>query len=198
MTIRYLALLAVCIAIALLSLPRTLGPIVTKTGRDLDIMIVGRGSFCLLDEGAAEPRYTRFGRLQIDADGQLVVDADGAEWLIDPPIQIPGDWERIAVLPDGRVQTLEAGSWSDAGQLQLAVFMKTPPFDDDLAANLQLDIADPPTMYMPSNVAGVIQQGWLEERPSILKDLGMHLLLAILAAGVLWRCTNSRVQNSIG
>ena len=126
MTTRYFALLAICIAIALLSLPRSSGFILTNTGRELDIAIVGRGNFCLVDHETAERRYTRSGNLVLDLNGQLAVNADNAKWTIDPPIQIPNDWERISVLTDGRVQTLQSGAWTDVGQLQLAIFTPTP------------------------------------------------------------------------
>lgn len=189
MTIRFLALLSVCIAIALLSLPNSSRLVVANTGRDLDIAIVGRGYFCMV--GDADCLYTRSGALRLDANGQLVVDTDGGQWPIDPPIQFPNHWERVAFLSDGRVQTLSAGSWIDAGQLQLAVFQRTPAFNDELAANPYSDAVGLPSNHTPGNGAGVIQQGWLEQRPSIQKALAISILLAILASCVLWRCVFS-------
>jgi flagellar basal body rod protein FlgG len=161
MTIRYLALLTICVAIALLSIPRSEDFILVHTGRDLDIAIVGRGYLCLVDSETAELYYTRNGNLAVDLNGQLAVTIEGSQWLIDPPIQIPFDWERIAVLPDGRVQSLQAGIWSDAGELQLAVFVPTPAFDAPLIANGYSDAAGPPTQYAPGNVAGVLVYWWV-------------------------------------
>ncbi len=189
MTTRYFALLAICLAIALLSLPRSSGTILSHTGRELDIATVGRGNFCVYDHKSGEPRYTRCGNLVIDLNGQLAVKVDNTEWTIDPPIQIPNEWERIAVLADGRVQTLQSGVWNDVGGLHLAVFTPTPTFNDPLAVNGYSDDTGPPSLHPPGSVAGVIQQGWLEQRPSTVEGISIRILLAILAAGVLSRCT---------
>ena len=106
MTIRYFAWLATCIAIALVPLPRSSKAVLTNTGLELDVAIVGRGNFCLVDQDSAECFYTRCGHLVLNSDGQLAVKTDGSQWRIDPPIHIPSDWERLAILTDGRVQLI--------------------------------------------------------------------------------------------
>ncbi|MEM6691990.1 MAG: hypothetical protein AAF664_21355 [Planctomycetota bacterium] len=107
MTIRFFGLLSICIAIAVLSLPHSADSILIRTGNEFDLAIVGRGNFRLIDADTVKCHYTRSGNLVLDENGCLAVEVDGKEWLIDPPIQVPTDWERLAVLPEGRVQILE-------------------------------------------------------------------------------------------
>ena len=182
MTIRSIAILTLCIAIALLTMPRAVESTLVKTGNELDIAIVGRGNFCLVERETADVHYTRYGSLSIDMNGQLAVGIRGSQFLIDPPIQIPTDWERIAFLADGRVQTLQAGYWQETGQLQLALFTPVPEFDDPLIANPHSDDNGPPLVTFPGQSSGFIQQGWIEQSPSDLENIAIRIFFAILAA----------------
>lgn len=69
MTTRYIATLTMCIAIAVLSVPRTEMSTLLNTGNELDIAIVGRGNICLIDNKTAALNYTRSGDLSIDVNG---------------------------------------------------------------------------------------------------------------------------------
>lgn len=187
MTIRFIAILTLCIAIALLTMPRAVESTLVKTGSEFDIAIVGRGNFCLVKRETADVHYTRYGSLSIDINGQLVVGIQGSQFLIDPPIQIPTDWERIAFLADGRVQTLQAGNWQETGQLQLAVFTPVPEFEDTLIANPHSDDNGPPLVTSPGQSSGFIQQGWIEQSPSDLNQIAIRLFFAILAASAVYQ-----------
>ena len=186
MTIRFIALLTVCVAIASLSMPRQSKSGIVITARDLDIAIVGRGYFQLLNPNTSEIRYSRAGSLQLNVDGQLFVEIDDTEWLLDPPIHVPSDWERIAILKDGKVQVLHAGTWIDLGQLQVALFTSTTGFEDPLRGNALAETQGPPIHCEPGgNSSGVIQQGWLETRTEFYRALSLRVLIAVLIASVL-------------
>ncbi len=77
------------------------GPL-TKTGNPLDLALTGDGYF-VIDTGQGE-RYTRSGRFQLDADGQItnqlgqrVLSAAGQ------PIIVPPGTANISIAPDGTV-----------------------------------------------------------------------------------------------
>ena len=192
MTIRFLVILAICIAIAFLPLPGSTSVVLTKTGRELDLAIVGRGSFRVVDSEAADCCYTRNGGLIIGLNGQLAVESDGKQWILDPPITIPSDWERISVRSDGEVEALGSGGWATVGTLQLALFTSEPAFDEPLGINPTSDRAEFPILHTPGEVAGNVQQGWVEQSDSSLNGLAVRILLAILSAGVLARCAAPR------
>lgn len=130
-----------------------------RTGRELDVAIVGHGFFSVVDVNTAEVRYTRSGELRIDANGQLATTLGQNTWAIDPPIHLPSDWERVAIQHEGTVQCLAAGTWHAVGQFQLARFVTTPTFGNVLAANAATDVSGPPHIGNPLDDHGVIQQG---------------------------------------
>lgn len=81
------------------------GPI-TRTGNSLDLALQGDGY--LKVQTPLGPRYTRNGRLQLDATGQVVTSqgyallADG-----DRPLSVPTDAQDITVTRDGTMSTAQ-------------------------------------------------------------------------------------------
>lgn len=193
MSVRYLILLAICIAICFVSLPRQSSTILSATHRELDIAIVGRGHLCLFAPETLERRYTRNGHLIIDPDGQLMAKVDGQQWLLDPPINIPSDWERITFLPEGRVQYLLADSWIDVGSIELVVFPASVDETSLLSANLYEEYGVP-IPNAPGRGAGFIQQGWLEQSTSPISEVAIRISLVLVAALVLGRVTLNPVS----
>ncbi len=186
MTIRYLAILTACIAVALMWNRPTGITAIVQSGRDLDIAIVGHGFFSVIDLDTSESRYTRCGGYQLDVNGQIATRIDGRTWTLAPPISVPSDWERIAIHPDGRVQVFQSAYWVDIGQVHLARFMTSTPFVNALDANVATDQTGPPRLGSPGDVGlGLLQQGWIEHRPSTSVQLTKHLLLGFLASIVI-------------
>lgn len=77
------------------------GPL-TKTGNPLDLALTGDGYFMV--DTANGQRYTRSGRFQLDANGQIV-DERGEPVLGDggQPIVIPSGTTQISIAPDGTI-----------------------------------------------------------------------------------------------
>lgn len=88
------------------------------TGRPLDLAIVGDG-FLEVQQADGHIRYSRGGRLQLDAEGYLTV-ADGSR--LAAMIQVPTDTQRLTISPSGLVVAELADKQTvELGQLQLAV-----------------------------------------------------------------------------
>lgn len=94
----------------------TQGPL-TRTGNPLDIALQGDGYLTV--QTPLGLRYTRNGRFQLDATGQ-VVNAQGYVLLTDAnqPLIVPTDARDITVTRDGTVTT----SQGDAGHIQVVQF----------------------------------------------------------------------------
>ena len=185
MTIRYLAILSACIAVALLWNRPFGNTSIDHTGRDLDIVIIGHGFFTVVDADSSESRYTRYGIFELDGNGQLVTTINGRKWTIAPMITIPNCWERIVIHTDGSVETFERGLRKGVGQFQLTRFPKTPSFSNPLDANLETDDTGPPIVGSPDNEFGLLQQGWRERRASTNVQLITHLLVGLVSSMVI-------------
>lgn len=96
-----------------------------KTGRELDVMIQGEGFFQVLDDATGQTFYTRFGRLNINPDGNLTIKSASTERLLEPAIMIPKDTTKITVSADGIVSVKQADSpeVAQAGQIEMAAFI---------------------------------------------------------------------------
>ncbi len=103
---------------------RTGSPI--STGRDLDMMIQGRGLFRvdILEEDGGGFAYTRAGNFFVNRDGDVVLgNSDGPR--LDPPISIPEDAEHVDISADGRIFAILADDTDpdEVGQIQLSSFV---------------------------------------------------------------------------
>jgi len=95
---------------------------IEQTGNPLDVAIEGDGFFQVsLPNG--EFRYTRAGTFRVDQAGQ-VVNADG--YILQPPITVSADIDKITIGTDGTVTGVQSGSSAAAqnlGQIQLFKFL---------------------------------------------------------------------------
>ena len=92
---------------------------IERTGNPLDVAIQGDGY--LVVETEFGPRYTRAGRLAIDADGQLV-DSNRLPLLgdDDQPIAVPNGSGSLVITPDGSI----SGQQGPIGRLKLVSFQR--------------------------------------------------------------------------
>lgn len=180
-TIRFLALLTLCCAIAVAWDTPSFSTRIEQTGRELDVAIVGRGYFVVTSPDDHECYYTRSGALTIDETGRLAIPFEGKHWPVSPPISIPNEWTRIAIQPDGQIDSYAHGTWMDIGQLELATFTTTPTFADDLRPNRRSDESGPPLISIPSHTTGTFQQYWLECNSNSQRKLLVRILIALLA-----------------
>jgi len=133
-----------------------------NTGRKLDIAIRGDG-FLQVTLPNGDPRYTRDGALQINADGQLVTSAG---YAIEPAITVPIDAVSIDIASDGGVNVTDtAGTSSVVGTIQLVRFANSSGLSsegDNLLAETQAS-GTPTTGTAGENGFGSIQSGFLEK-----------------------------------
>ncbi|MEM9411531.1 MAG: hypothetical protein AAGA30_10480, partial [Planctomycetota bacterium] len=92
MSIKFIGILTLCVAVAVLSTSPIGGTTIRETHLDMDVAIVGNGCFRISDPqdfGAGECRYTRAGKLRISDIGLLQIEVDGKPWNIEPATTIP-------------------------------------------------------------------------------------------------------------
>ncbi|MGD9126395.1 MAG: flagellar basal-body rod protein FlgG, partial [Planctomycetia bacterium] len=96
-----------------------------QTGRQLDIMIKGKGFLQVLDPASGEIQYTRAGDLDVNANGQVVIGSASTGRLLEPAVTIPENATDITIGPDGIVSVKEPGNTelSQVGQIELAMFI---------------------------------------------------------------------------
>ena len=185
---RYFLLLATCIGVATFWYESPAGSYLERTDRELDVAIVGRGYLMVTPyDGNGEALYTRCGRLRLDEYGLLSLTASGRRFLVDPPVSISSDHNRIAIGLDGRVQYSDSfGSWTDIGSITLASFSCTDPFVDPLTVNRKTEDLGPPIVGIPGESGlGVLQQGWIERKPSQQRALAKATAFGIFGGAVL-------------
>ena len=95
------------------------------TGRQLDIMIKGKGFLQTLDPASGEIFYTRAGNLDMNANGDLVIGSATTGRLLEPAVNIPQNATDITIGSDGQVWVKEPGTTelSSVGQIELARFI---------------------------------------------------------------------------
>ncbi|MBV9523810.1 MAG: flagellar basal-body rod protein FlgF [Alphaproteobacteria bacterium] len=162
---------------------------ITPTGNSLDIALQGAG-YLKIDTPLGG-RYTRNGRLQLDANGQLVTSQGYAVLGSgDQPITVPSDAKTITITRDGTISTDQGG----AGQIEVL------KFDDERAlrpasAGLYVTEAQP----TPASDA-IILQGMVEEsnvQPIIEMTRLMKISQNYSSAKDLMDGENSRAINAI-
>jgi len=111
-----------------------------QTGNSLDLTIQGRGFF-QIQLASGDLAYTRAGKFNLNAQGQLVTQAGD---LLSPVVTIPTDAQSIQISLDGTVSVVQPlGLQSIVGQIQVADFVN-PAGLAHLGANL----------FQPSNSSG--------------------------------------------
>ena len=137
---------------------------ITKTGRDTDIAINGKG-FLIVQIPDGTFQYTRDGSLSRDANGRLVTNAG---YIVQPPITIPADTLSTSIALDGTVTVMTSSAPNVPkviGQIQLAGFTNQEGLKIE-AGNLYSETAasGPPLIATPGTSAlGQLQQSNLEQ-----------------------------------
>lgn len=182
MSVRFFLIFVTCIAVAILYSGTPNETILSRSGRELDLSIVGHGYFVVREFDTENVGYTRSGRMSVNSCGQLAIKSDSKDWILEPPIQLPNDWERVAIHQDGCVECLISGTWNAQGQMRLARFTAAPAFSDSLNVSRPNDASGPPSIANPLDVQSTIQQGWIESRRSTWLIVMRNLLIALLAS----------------
>lgn len=154
------------------------------TGRNLDLLIQGKGFFeVLMPDGSFA--YTRMGHFQVNAEGALV-NADGYE--LNPRIEIPVDTQEIIISPEGKVSVSIEGEEEpmEVGYIELASFIN-PAGLSPLGENLYQasDDSGNPNYSEPGQESlGLLSQGFLEgSNVSLIEEL-TTLMLAQRGYGI--------------
>lgn len=137
-----------------------------QTGRDLDVAIEGQGYIPVLDPRTQGDVYTRAGNLDVNSQGQLVIGSAQTGRLLNPPITIPQDAQKIVINPNGQVMVRQQNNpeLQQVGQIQLAQFIN-PDGLLKIGENMyQLtDASGQATLGNPGQDGfGVLRQGNLE------------------------------------
>ncbi len=195
-----LVAMAIFAAIAWNYSPRTSRVVIEKTGRMLDLAIVGEGYFELLSPDG-DVVYSRNGRFAINRDGQLI--HEKTSFHSQSGICIPGNANEISLTSSGLVQTSnreESTKWA-VGQLNLSTFpveKKLWPLPDGCYSNS--DASGQATSNIPGTfVSGHIAQGWLEtETPRWTLQDSLPVLMLIICLGAaalqIWLAFNRRTE----
>jgi flagellar basal-body rod protein FlgG len=135
------------------------------TNGELDVAIQGRGFFQVMDP-SGQTYYTRAGNFSKNANGNLVTGSAETGRLLEPPITIPQDAEKIVISPEGIVSVSQPNNnqLSQVGTIELASFVN-PEGLLKLGENLyaQTDSSGAPTMANPGQDGmGTVQQNTLE------------------------------------
>jgi flagellar basal-body rod protein FlgG len=105
---------------------------ITRTDRDLDIAIKGKGFFQILDVDS-EVKYTRDGSFQLSSDGKIV-NSDGLELI--GLGNVPAEAMGVSVSATGNISYIDdSGNENSLGDVQLALFVN-PSGLSSLGGNL--------------------------------------------------------------
>lgn len=182
--------------------PKTNEVLIEKTGRMLDLAIVGEGYFELNTHDGMVV-YSREGRFAINGDGQII--HDRTSYVATSGISVPDLLVRIHVTPSGQVQAAERGEFGHVaiGQLNLSHFHnpgRLLPMGNGCFHNT--DASGQAISCIPGEYGvGHIAQGWLErETPSwtLESNLPILMLLICVAAaaiqtGVAWNANRTKI-----
>ncbi len=138
-----------------------------ETGRDLDLLIDGRGFFQveIEDDIGDGVGYTRTGNFTINEDGEIVLATDQGRRLI-PALSIPEDSISIEISTDGLVSVQLPGQVDPTvvGSIETATFIN-PTGLRQMGENLFVPSAasgDPTTGDPGQDARGLLRQGFLE------------------------------------
>ena len=91
-----------------------------KTNGDFDMAILGNGFFQVDDNGT--PAYVRSGNFFKNSDGLLVVGSATSGRVLQPPIQVPNDFQGATISADGQISGATGGEIQPIGNVQLYRF----------------------------------------------------------------------------
>jgi len=137
----------------------------TRTGRELDLAIEGRGFFQVKDP-SGYIYYCRAGHFAQNGSGQIVVESAHTGRLLEPAITIPNDATSLSINSVGVVSYRSPSSQKlqQAGTIQMANFIN-PAGLMKIGENLYQESDGSGTCQTGcpgSNGFGKIRQGWIE------------------------------------
>lgn len=165
--------------------PRTSRVVIEKTGRMLDLAIVGEGYFELLSSDG-NVVYSRNGQFTIDQYGMLI--HEKTSFQMQAGVSIPPDQRQIFVTTSGQFLTSnhDLSEKLAVGQLNLSIF----PDEKKLwrlpnGCYTNSDASGQACSYIPgTHPAGHIAQGWLEtDTPSWTLQDSLPILMLTTCIG---------------
>ena len=148
------------------------------TGRSLDIAIIGRGYFQLLDANTSRYSYTRRGHFHLDPSGFLVWGSIDSSLRLEPPICIPDDYNGLRISSTGVVHAHVQNIWLEVGRLSVAIF-ETRNTVCSQSAN--------PGLQAPGELgAGFVKAGWLEGHPIHCDRCACRIAPVVLVTIIGW------------
>jgi flagellar basal-body rod protein FlgG len=161
--------------------------VVTHTGRELDVVLLGDGYFCVTSTALeGDFHYTRRGRMVLNANRQLILDTGAARWedelILEPSITLPEWGNDIRVSPIGRVECRDrrADRVVAIGEIQVVRFQNPAGLKGVLpGVYRETSVSGPPDFVGHARLANnVVKQGWIE---SVSPTLSSQALCAIVA-----------------
>jgi hypothetical protein len=163
-----------------------------KTGKPLDLTIVGDGYFQIQLENVDRKLYTRYGHFCLDANGSVVAGTAAERRVLFPNVNFPQGGIPVFTA-DGSAMLYRAGQpeqMQTMGTIQLATFTNPSGLrqvaDDLFEAT---DESGVPWVGSPGcNGAGLLRSGYLERRQSEhwfadVKHSHVLMLMVAIAAG---------------
>jgi len=156
-----------------------------NTSRELDVAIDGPGYLAVVDADRNAIAYTRFGGLNMNASGSLVVGSGSTGLQLAPRIIIPKNATHLIVSNNGLVSCRTPGdvNLQRLGQLRLAIFER-PLGLRQIREGLFADseASGPAKLVIPGeNNSGTLRQNWLEVSDSDrIREL-IELLISYLS-----------------
>jgi flagellar basal body rod protein FlgG len=148
-----------------------------KTGRQLDLLIIGPGYLQIQDEHTGEILYARNGHLS-NRDGRLFLQGSSAVCgPVEPNICLPPWATEIVVSRTGHVVAKGPGTQASVGQLQLSEFARPNALREVSPGIFQ---SSPPCGPERTVATGenIVYQGWLESDRSQVPAFSAVLLMA--------------------
>ena len=135
------------------------------TGNPLDLRIDGPGLFLVHDADGAS-LLTRRGRFSVNDEYQLALIDGAEEYVLQPVIQLPDDFERIIINWDGRISITENDNTMprEIGTIRICPIFQAHQLRYHKNGLIRLaDGATPPIPTLPDgNGCGRLQQGIIE------------------------------------
>jgi flagellar basal body rod protein FlgG len=162
-----------------------------RTGRELDLAIVGPGYFFLLDDQSREAFLTRKGSLIVDESGLLAAGPPSKRIRLHPKLFVPSDAKSLQIDRAGNLRYCRAdapNTFIEVGRIWLCTFVNSAglyEIEPDLF--VATDDSGCQVQTWPTlGGAGHVLQGWLETPatagdPARAFDLFERGVIAVLA-----------------
>ena len=155
-------------------------PRLVRTGNAFDLAIEGAGYICVMDEFRGTSRYTRGGKLIVNASGVICLRLEGEDLALSPRLTVlSAAGSELKINADGGIFCASDGSMVQLGQLELYTFPSAnlPQFEQgSFAAGDELGT---PTVWLAgTGPTGQLRQGY-RELPGWRWDAGYVVTLLV-------------------